>query len=114
MHCMPTLSASASPLQVIFLLLFQNIPLHFAFITAICPSEFSSDTYTPGSFPASYPQCRIGASQSVPVSLLLAISYILAGDQRREQSESVFQLGSLQVDHVVHPQLVRQCFAYSP
>lgn len=61
---------------------FQNILLHFTFITATCPSEFSSDTFSPRSFSASYTQFRIGASQGVPFSLLLAFSYILAGDQR--------------------------------
>lgn len=81
MHFMPTLSASALCICFGFFF-FQNILLHFTFITATCPSEFSSDTFSPRSFSASYTQFRIGASQGVPFSLLLAFSYILAGDQR--------------------------------
>ena len=65
MHCMPSLSASAL-CRLFSFFFFQNMPLHFTFITAVCPSEFSPDTDTPGSFPASYPQCRAGVSPERP------------------------------------------------
>lgn len=86
MHCMPSLSASAL-CRLFSFFFFQNIPLHFTFITAICPSEFSPDTDTPGSFPASYPQCRTGASAEC--SSLLTSSFQLHSGRRSEGGSRV-------------------------
>ena len=81
---MPTLSASALCICFFF---FSEYPSSLHLHHATCPSEFSSDTYSPGSFSASYAQLRIGASPEC--SILLTSGFQLHSGRRSEGGSRV-------------------------